>query len=273
MKKLALTSLLAVFAVSGAHAANVIDGNPLYMPKAGHFYSVTALGSSTNHVDIADVTEEFGYGITNKLAISGTTSLIETDWFDEFEWNNLSLTATYRALDMGAYKADLFGGYSAGGVTVPRYGHFGALMTHDSHDTEWFDKDNTLYTWTVGGRAGYTTGDFTIAGHLAMVYFNEESFNWGDAAAHLLVAGIDTQTVLNNNLSLLVGAEYSTVYEDYSDKLGWWELTFGANYNIDATKYLGVYITKDIAHNPVSTDGQWEVQDGFGFGAKFGIDF
>ena len=47
MKKLALTSLLAVFAISGAHAANVIDGNPLYMPGQNHFYSVSTLGSHT----------------------------------------------------------------------------------------------------------------------------------------------------------------------------------------------------------------------------------
>lgn len=37
MKKLALTSLFAVFAVSGAHAANIIDGNPLYRPDQGRF--------------------------------------------------------------------------------------------------------------------------------------------------------------------------------------------------------------------------------------------
>ncbi len=45
MKKLALTSMLAVFAVSGAHAANVIDNNPLYRPGQDRFYSVTTLGS------------------------------------------------------------------------------------------------------------------------------------------------------------------------------------------------------------------------------------
>ena len=45
MKKIALTSLLAVFAAAGANAANVIDGNPLYKPRAGHFYSVTDLYS------------------------------------------------------------------------------------------------------------------------------------------------------------------------------------------------------------------------------------
>ena len=40
MKKLAFTSLLAVLAVSGAHAGNIIDGNPLYRPAEGRFYSI-----------------------------------------------------------------------------------------------------------------------------------------------------------------------------------------------------------------------------------------
>ena len=64
MKKLALTSLLAVFAISGAHAANVIDGNPLYMPEQNHFYSVTTLGSHTED-SVYSAGEEFGYGILN----------------------------------------------------------------------------------------------------------------------------------------------------------------------------------------------------------------
>ena len=51
MKKVALTSLIAMFAFAGAHAANVIDGNPLYMPKAGHFYSVSDLGSHSEHLE------------------------------------------------------------------------------------------------------------------------------------------------------------------------------------------------------------------------------
>ena len=33
MKKIALTSLLTMLAVSGAGAANVIDGNQIYMSK------------------------------------------------------------------------------------------------------------------------------------------------------------------------------------------------------------------------------------------------
>ena len=44
MKKLALTSLMAVFAVSAANAA-VINDNPLYRPMQGQAYSITGLES------------------------------------------------------------------------------------------------------------------------------------------------------------------------------------------------------------------------------------
>ena len=68
MKKIALTSLLAVFAVSGAHAANVINNNPLYRPEAGMFYSVTGLGSDSRNTSHVVLEEEFGYGLTDRLA-------------------------------------------------------------------------------------------------------------------------------------------------------------------------------------------------------------
>ena len=51
MKKLALTSLLAFFAVSGAHAANIIDGNPLYRPGEGRFYSNFAVESHSEAIE------------------------------------------------------------------------------------------------------------------------------------------------------------------------------------------------------------------------------
>ena len=98
---------------------------------------------------------------------------------------------------------------------------------------------------------------------------------------HYLVAGIDGQLVLNNSWNLVAGAEYSKLMDHYSEFRGGWELTFGANYNIDATKYIGAYITKDVVHNPSvvdpvtgeKIDGEWHFEDGFGMGVKFGIDF
>jgi hypothetical protein len=79
--------------------------------------------------------------------------------------------------------------------------------------------------------------------------------------------------VLNNRWNLVSGAEYTKSLDHYSETPGMWELTFGANYNIDATKYVGAYITKDIVHTKFPADGTWEVEDGFGMGVKFGVDF
>ena len=276
MKKIALTSLLAVFAVSGANAANVIDGNPLYMPKAGHFYSETALETKTESVDMVTVKENFGYGITDRLAVAASTSIVEDDWFDGYMWNTLGLNATYRVLDDAAWKIDVLGAYNAGDTGIARLGVNGALMYHFDSRTKWFDKDVTLYTWMAGVRGGYTTGDWTIAGHATMTYANTESFNWGDddhEGLHILNVGVDAQLVLNNNWNLVAGADYMTTYEDYSDKIGTWELTFGAYYNFDATKYIGAYVTKLISHDEYSEEGNWEIEDGYGMGVKFGIDF
>ena len=86
MKKIALTSLLAMFAVSGAQAAakNVMDGNPLYMPKAGHFFSETTLASQTEETRDWTLGERFGFGVTDNFAIALQTSMSELNGFANF---------------------------------------------------------------------------------------------------------------------------------------------------------------------------------------------
>ena len=274
MKKIALTSLIAMFAVAGAHAANVIDGNPLYMPKAGHFYSVTALESHTKAADAVALGEEFGYGIMDNWSIEVNTSLAQEDWFNKAEWESLGLATAFRVIDDSNWKLDLLGGYEVGPVLDAHDGFFKGRF---------LNKEDTLYAWTAGLRGGYTEGDFTIAGHINMIYENTKSFNWKHevwapaedefAGLHLLNAGIDAQLVLNNHWNLVAGADYMKLLDHYSETTGSWELTFGANYNIDATKYVGAYITKDVRHEKVASDGDWQFQDGFGMGVKFGIDF
>lgn len=281
MKKLALTSLLAVFAFTGAHAANVIDGNPLYMPKAGHFYSVTSVGSHTEGTPYA-LGEEFGYGITNKLAVEVSTMLWENRAFDVFAWDDVALKATYRALDMGAWKLDLIGGYEAGSDAIIG----GGLYAHskDADLNKWFDKDLTGYKWTAGVRGGYTAGAFTLAGHALYNYYNSESFNWGDKGMHVWELGLDAQYVIDSHWSVLAGAEYTGVtqdhaaYDDLEDpakvkNAGEWYGEFGVNYNIDATKFVGLYISGSLNHQDGHDNDEWGWDKGFGFGAKFGIDF
>ena len=273
MKKIALSSLIAVFAVSGAHAANVIDGNPLYMPKANHFYSVSDLSSHTGHNDIKAWTlnEEFGYGITDKLAVAVSTDINNEQFFDQWSWGETGLDLAFRALDMGAWKLDVLGGYS---VNAMWPNHQPMLK-----------KVNTEYMWTLGVRGGYVASNWTLAAKALFNYWNTESFNWNEAAGlqgvHTVTLGLDGQYALCDKLNLVAGVEYNGVMDKEWNGVpgatvrneGVWTGTIGANYNIDATKYVGVYMNADMNHQGGANRDEWEVQNGFGFGAKFGIDF
>ena len=277
MKKIALTSLIAMFAFAGAHAANVIDGNPLYMPKKGHFYSVTELGSHTKGDTPWGLGEEFGYGVTDRLAVVVDTTLIENNEFDDFAWNDAGISVAFRALDMKGWKLDAIAGYSVDNL----YNHPKPLG-----EDAWFDKDLTNYTWTLGVRGGYAASNWTVAGHALFTYENTKSFNWnedavGDKGIHTIILGLDGQYVLNKYLNLVAGVEYTGALDDNvkGDPLlpnkneGTWEGTFGVNYNIDATKFVGAYISGSLNHHGGANADEWDWDEGFGFGAKFGIDF
>ena len=255
MKKIALTSLLAVFAAAGANAANVIDGNPLYMPRGGHFYSETALASHSENSDTWTLGEELGFGITDKLAFDVRTSLSEIDSFDGYAWNDMSFGLTARVFDEGAWKADLYGRYAF----APVWGDHQPFL----------DKDYTGYTWTVGVRAGYTTTQWTVAGFFDFNYSGDESFNWDDEGWHTLRAGVAGQYVINAHWNLVADAAYTGRTDDGVKNAGSWEGTFGVNYNIDATKYVGAWISGGLTH----ASGDWEWADGVGYGVKFGIEF
>ncbi|MBD5391566.1 hypothetical protein HDR66_02045 [bacterium] len=280
MKKVVLTSLLAVFAVSGANAANVINNNPLYRPEKGNFYSVTGLESQTNTELFGDkgskqvkISEEFGYSFAKWWTATVKTSLSESDWFDGKDWNDLSVNVAYRAVEKNNWIADIFGGY---GVDSVRADHNVML-----------DKDLTFYTWTAGVRGGYATANWTVAGHASFDYTNSESFNWDEGfkfnkdtehhdriSAHWMHFGIDGQLVLNQYWNLVAGAEYNVNYDEWSTHGSYWKGTLGANLNLDETKFVGVYVNKYMARDIENEEaGNWKVADGFEFGVKFGIDF
>ena len=256
MKKIALTSLLAVFAAAGANAANVIDNNPLYMPRAGHFYSETALSSHSETSEDWTLGEEFGFGVSDFLAVDLRTSASELESFDGASWNDLSLGLTMRVFNRGAWKADV-------------YGRYGVDNVWPDHKPFW-DEDLSRYTWTMGMRAGYMTSLWTIAGHVDFSYTNSESFNWGeDTSAHMWRAGVDGQLVINEDWNLVAGLEYTGFADDGVKNMGSWTGAFGVNYNIDATKFVGLYINGAMHH----ATGDWELADGVGYGVKFGIEF
>lgn len=277
MKKLALTSLMAVFAVSGAHAANVIDGNPLYMPGQNHFYSVTDLNSHTNGTPYM-LDEEFGYGILDNLAVNISTGLGENKAFDEYGWDYLGTQLTFRALDMNGWKLDVYGAYGFSGL----YNH---PVAHGQD--AWFNKNATEYTWAAGVRGGFVGSNWTVAGRTEFVYENTKSFNWnadeGEQGEHYLVFALDGQYVLDSHWSALATVEYTGRLDkkDHGtpgtkiENAGEWFGEFGVNYNIDATKYVGLYINGSMDHWKGEDNAKkgWDVEKGFGYGVKFGIDF
>ena len=153
MKKIILTSLLAVFAATSANAA--INDNPMYRPDQGRFYSVTELNSHTEDIDSWKVTEKFGYGITDQASIYINTDLYEYNSFDHYGWGNFEIGADYRLLNDMNWKVDAYGSYAL----APVWG------------AEFLDSNATTYTWGVGVRAGYVTDLWTVAGH---VEFNNQ---------------------------------------------------------------------------------------------------
>lgn len=266
MKKLILTSLLAVFAATGANAA--INDNPLYRPDQGRFYSVTSLESSsrpttTNQKGSSGfaLTEAFGYGVTDRLAIGLETSASTSDWFAENSWNTFGIGLNYRVLDGINWKADVFGSYGFDGVWP--YGE------------TFLGEENTDYIWTVGAKVGYETASWAVAGYVAFDYYNNESFNWDEDGFHALRVGADAFFAMNMQWSLVLGAEYQI--DDMADmwdgdNRGTWLGKIGVNYNIDDAKFIGAYIGKEMNHDAVN-GGEWNIEDGFAYGVKFGVEF
>ena len=79
--------------------------------------------------------------------------------------------------------------------------------------------------------------------------------------------------MIDPNWNLVAGVEYKTYTDDGMLDLDYWTGMFGVNYNIDATKYVGAYVNSVMDHWKDNGEKGWEVEDGFGFGFKFGIYF
>ena len=262
MKKIALTSLLTIVAASAAHAGvHVMDANPLYMPRGGHFYSETSAGSSTDNAANWKVSENFGAGIIDRLALNVKTSFAEQDSFDVFGFQDFSLGATFRIIGRGNWKLDVLGSYNVDGW----------LYAYDeATDTSSFmDKELLNYTWRAGVRGGYTNARFTVAGHLMFDYENSESFNWGEDGNHRILLGVDGQLLITRDWNFVGGLEYSSLVDEGEKNTGKLKGYFGGNYNITTSSYVGAYVAGEMSHE----SGAWKWVNGMGFGVKFGVDF
>ena len=242
MKKIALTSLIALGVVASAHAGAIND-NPLYMPTAGTFYSVSAIETDTAFEGMG-IGTAFGYGVTDQLSVEVNTSVALYDDFNEASWANIGLGAAYRALSVDNWRLDVLGALNIMG-------------------DNWYDKDYNLYTWSAGVRGGYVANDWTLAGSVVYNYTNTEMFNWGDKGFKHFDLGLAGQYLIDNNWNVVAGLNYILPTESGIDD----ELfaKVGVNYNFTDDMYLGVYVTRELIVD--NDDKEW------GLGVKFGAQF
>lgn len=252
MKKIVLTSLFAMFAVSSVHAANIINNNPLYRPTAGHFYSVTDAYTFTGvEDDFRDwiFATKLGYGITDRLFLALNTDVsmyLPEDADNETDWHNFGGELNFRGIDDANWKMDVYG-------KINVYG------------SDWYDEYLNMYHWTIGTRGGYVANDWTLAAMAEYTYHNTEAFNWNDEfyKNHNWTFGLDGQYLMNENWNITAGLRYYVI-EDYpiDDPING---ILGVNYNFDSTKFIGLYAERQL--NAESDDDRYK------WGMKFGIDF
>ena len=271
MKKIALTSLMGIVVATAATAGNVISDNPLYRPSEGHFYSVTALegyagfdNEKANDYRYWTAGEQMGYGITDKLAVTVETQASASYpqgpvSQDNYSWDNLMVGLNYRLINKGSAKLDV-------------YGKIGQLYTENLGIATTGGLETVAYLWTAGMNAGVVMNDWIVSGTAEYNYWKDD-VDGAKIDFSIWKLAMDAQYMMNKEWSVTAGLGYTIVEADdviapYAKPLYGNEdidAKLGVNYNIDSSKYAGIYFAKTL-----NADYN---KDAFAFGAKFGIDF
>ena len=237
---------------TGTHCAacdNVINGNPLYRPAAGHFYSVTDLTTNTSFKPWG-LNEVFGYGITDRLSVALNTAGSTSDSFksNTFGWDNLGLGASYRWFNDTNWKGDVYG----------------SLQVNRMFKDTFFNQNDNYYNWTAGTKFGYATCTWTLNGLFEYGYANTGAFNWGDVGGKMYTVGVEGQYVFDENWNIVAAVRY--IMPNFEDA-NFFNGQLGVNYNFTPNTFLGIYVSQNL----VSKTGDFDKDTGLGL--KFGVDF
>ena len=163
---------------TGALASNL--ENPLYMPLEGDFYSKTGIGimyKKTDHTEAlvkkgADgktefpvwrFTEDFGYGITDRLDIHGRLGYTYDGDINRKGMHRGRLGMTFRAMTQDdAFVLDLYADAYLSGVS-PMKG------TYTKYGFNYKNYSNGRWGVIGGARFGKTWDDFTLAAHAELL--------------------------------------------------------------------------------------------------------
>ena len=248
MKKIfAIGALICVNCA--ANAQNVFDGNPLYHPNQGRFYNVLTPVEFDTNLELYKMRDVFGYGITDNFSVmietSGSYDSSDNPEFGKWAWNDLAVGFDWSIAQQGEYHSEIYGR--------------GQQIYNTKHHLE-----TIAYNWTLGARVGRMTDVWTIAGVVELDYLNDDMPH-DDYDAWAMTVGLMGQYILDQKWNVVAKMMFDfDLFDKYYDGE---RLVAGVqmNYNIDSTKYIGVYTTKDVIHNFDNAP--------MAFGVLFGIDF
>lgn len=211
--------------------------NPLYLPSAGNFYSKTAVGVMYKTVDdtlvqslkqnsgkeefpIVRVSEDLGYGITDRLMVRGQVGWTQDDDINRKGMHLGRLGLNYRALDDSAtdgWVLDVYGDAHLGGLSK---------MTGAIEANRTFTYDNYT-TGQYGANAGFQVGkklSEKLTGALfaeATYYFKSDNTEINierSPLSPLIAAGLSKNVVatMDSSIDFNIGTKFSY---DWTEKL------------------------------------------------------
>ena len=249
MKKIVVLSGVLSLVSGAVNAANVINGNPFYGPKQGRFYNILTPVQMNSKFDYFVMADEFGYGISDAftihLATSGSYDSSDNPQFGKWAWNDLEFGFDWDLWHENELHAEVYGDVQQ--------------IYNTKHNLQ-----TVAYNWTLGARVGRMTDSWTVAGVVELDYMNDD-LPQDTFDAWAMTVGIQGQYIVNNNWNWVAELMFDfDLFDDYynGEQL---RLKIGANYNLDETKYLGFYVSKDLVHGFQSSPAE--------MGVQFGIDF
>ncbi|MFQ6729886.1 MAG: hypothetical protein ACLRFK_02420 [Alphaproteobacteria bacterium] len=249
MKKILFVSS-ALVAVSGvASAANVINGNPFYSPAKGRFYNILTPIKLDTKFEQFYMSDEFGYGLTDNLSVMvatmGSYDASDNPQFGKWAWNNLEFGLDWSVSNNPNSMADIY------------------ASVKQIYDTRQH-LETVAYNWTLGTRIGRMGTDWTLAGVVELDYLNDDVSDY-DYDTWAMTVGVMGQKLLNTNWNLVASLNFNfDLYKEYYDGEEL-VLEFGVNYNVSRTKYLGLYVSKDVVRDFDDAPVNFKIQ----FGADF----
>lgn len=249
MKKIFVIGALVMMS-GGVWAENVINGNPFYHPAQGRFYNVLTPVQMNSKFDRFVVRDEFGYGVTNNLAVmvstSGSYDSSDNPEFGKWSWNDLEIGFDWALL------------HDETGNMAEVYGR-GMQIYDTKHHLE-----TIAYNWTAGARVGRMTDSWSLAGVVQVDYLKDDVSHY-DHDAWAMRVGMQGQYIIDSCWNFTGELMFDfDLFDDYynGERL---VLELGLNYNLDETKYIGVYTSKDLVHSFDSAP--------MAFGVQFGVEF